>query len=75
MQMSSGFKAKLLTTTFVVRGMLLADDSIAEDLQMLVDCFASVASKFSQKINISFKKQSVGTRLLKPFLHRLNQLK
>ena len=56
MQMSSGFKAKLLAATFVVRGMLLADDSIAEDMQMLVNCFASVASKFSLKINFSFKK-------------------
>ena len=53
----SQFKAKTLTTRFLVREMLFADDSAlvahtAEDMQMLVDCFARAASHFSLKINI-----------------------
>ena len=60
----SQFKAKTLTTRFLVREMLFADDSAlvahtAEDMQMLVDCFARAASHFSLKINI--KKMSVPT--------------
>jgi len=53
----SQFKSQTRTIRVLVREMLFVDGSAlvaysAEDMQMLVDCFAKVASKFSLKINI-----------------------